>query len=42
VLPQGAVADEVKATYDNGVLEVRIPCPKKTHEASTKVPVTRT
>src|ERR1019366_2340772 len=42
VLPQGSVADEVKATYDNGVLEVRIPCPKKTHEASTKVPVTRT
>ncbi len=41
-LPQGAVADDVKATYSNGVLEVRIPCPEKPEPTSTKVPVTRT
>ena len=29
-LPQGAVDDDVKATYSNWVLEVRIPCPAKT------------
>jgi len=41
-LPADAVGKDVKATYSNGVLEVRIPCPEKTHEVSTKVPVTRT
>lgn len=42
VLPAGAVAEDVKATYSNGVLEVRIPCPEKAEATSTKVPVTRT
>jgi len=41
-LPQGAVADDVKATYSNGMLEVRIPCPEKAQPSATKVPVTRT
>jgi HSP20 family protein len=41
-LPRGAVADDVKATYSNGMLEVRIPCPEKAQAAATKVPVTRT
>jgi len=41
-LPQATTADDVKATYSNGVPEVRIPCPEKTEPSSTKVPVTRT
>lgn len=41
-LPQGALPGDVKATYSNGVLEVRIPCPEKARVAPTKVPVTRT
>jgi len=41
-LPQGAVPDDVKAIYSNGILEVRIPCPEKAEPTSTKVPVTRT
>ncbi len=40
-LPRGALADEVKASYSNGMLEVRIPCPEKAPSA-TKVPITRT
>jgi HSP20 family protein len=41
-LPHAATADDVKATYGNGVLQVRIPCPEKTEPSSTTVPVTRT
>jgi HSP20 family protein len=37
-LPVGATVDDVKATYKNGILEVRIPCPH-TEAAPTKVPV---
>lgn len=40
-LPQGAPSQDVKATYENGILEVRIPCPQETEKAPTKVPVTR-
>ena len=40
-LPQGAVADDVKATYSDGMLEVRIPCPERA-PSTTKVPITRT
>jgi len=40
-LPQGAAAGDVKATYSNGMLEVRIPCPAKTQPTATKIPVTR-
>jgi HSP20 family protein len=41
VLPDGASAKDVKATYTNGILEVRIPCPEQGEAAATKVPVTR-
>jgi HSP20 family protein len=41
-LPSGAVGDDVKATYSDGVLEVRIPCPEKARSDATKVPITRT
>jgi HSP20 family protein len=39
-LPVGATADDVKATYKNGILEVRIPCPHA-EATPTKVPVTQ-
>jgi len=41
-LPQGATAKDVKATYSNGILEVRIPCPEKSEVTSAKVPIART
>jgi HSP20 family protein len=41
-LPPGATPDDVKATYSDGILEVRIPCPEKAQPAPTKVPVTKT
>jgi len=39
-LPRGVRAEDVKASYDNGVLEVRVPCPERAAE-SRRVPVTR-
>jgi HSP20 family molecular chaperone IbpA len=39
-MPSGAQADMVKATYGDGVLEVRVPMPGGRQEA-TKVPVKR-
>ena len=39
-LPAGATADDVKASYAKGILEVRIPCASNP-QASTKVPVTK-
>jgi HSP20 family protein len=41
VLPRGAVAEDVKATYTDGILEVRIPCPEKAQPTATKVPVAK-
>jgi len=40
-LPRGAVAEDVKATYTDGILEVRIPCPEKSQPTATKVPVAK-
>jgi HSP20 family protein len=40
-LPAGASADDVKATYRDGILEVVVPVDAKQAEA-TRVPVTRT
>jgi HSP20 family protein len=40
-LPERATAKDVKATYTDGILEVRIPCPEKAGAASTKIPVAR-
>lgn len=38
-LPVGASVDDVKATYENGILEVRVPMPTSPKDA-IKVPVT--
>lgn len=40
-LPKGATAKDVKATYSDGILEVRIPCAEKAEAAATKVPISR-
>lgn len=40
-LPPGVDRDDVKASYDNGVLEVRIPVPHEPVSGSRKVPITR-
>ncbi len=40
-LPVEVTADEVKATYTDGILEVRVPLSVE-HPAPAKVPVTRT
>ena len=39
-LPAGAGEDDVKATYDNGILEVRIPIDERSNGAK-KIPITR-
>lgn len=39
-LPAGASADDVAATYDNGILEVRVPIDKAEAEAH-KIPISR-
>lgn len=40
-LPEGAQGSALKATYDSGVLEVRVPLPTKTPAEATRIPVTR-
>ena len=40
-LPPGTKAEDVKASYKDGVLEVRIPCPPEEPPAATKVPISR-
>ena len=40
MVPQSATPEDVKATYSNGILEVRIPCPENKEASQTKVPVT--
>ncbi len=40
-LPAGAGAEDVKATYKDGILEVRIPCPEVAEPPPTKIPVAR-
>lgn len=40
-LPEGASGEGMKATYDNGILEVRVPLPKEPEHKVTKIPVTR-
>ncbi|MDH3755391.1 MAG: Hsp20/alpha crystallin family protein [Acidimicrobiia bacterium] len=39
-LPSGTAADDVEASYHDGILEVRVPV-KQADEASTKIPVGR-
>jgi len=40
-VPPEASATDVKATYSDGILEVRIPCPQPTAPAATKVPIAK-
>lgn len=40
-LPLATAPDDVKATYTDGILEVRIPCPEKKELSQTKVEVTK-
>lgn len=40
-LPAGVRDDAVKATYTDGILEVRVPVPAEPKPAATKVPVSR-
>jgi HSP20 family protein len=40
-LPDGVESKDVKATYKDGILEVRIPRPANTSEATRTIPVTR-
>ena len=41
-LPTGTKPEDVKATYKDGILEVRIPCPTEQTPSTTKVPISRT
>jgi len=41
LLPDGAVDDDVKATYADGMLEIRMPI-REPSRAAAKIPVTRT
>jgi HSP20 family protein len=40
-LPEGVSGSVLKASYDNGILEIRIPLPKPAEIHEVKVPVTR-
>lgn len=40
-LPADAKEGDVHATYKDGVLEVRVPCPPQTEQAPQRIPVTR-
>jgi HSP20 family protein len=41
-LPAGTKPEDVKATYKDGILEVRIPCPAEAPPSATKVPISLT
>jgi HSP20 family protein len=41
VLPKGASAKDVKATYKDGILEVQIPCPERVEPVPTKIPISQ-
>ena len=41
VLPKGASAKDVAATYKDGILEVRIPCPETVEPVPTRIPISR-
>ncbi len=40
-VPEGTSEEDVKATYADGILEVRVPCPAEKEPEAKKVPVTR-
>jgi HSP20 family protein len=40
-LPEGVSGDDVKASYKDGILEVRIPVPTEKAPEVKKIPVTK-
>jgi HSP20 family protein len=40
-LPDGVKEDDIKATYNDGILEVRVPLPKGKQAAAKKISVNR-
>ena len=40
-LPEGATADDITASYTDGILEVRIPAPQQVEKPATRIAVTR-
>lgn len=40
-LPQGVKAEDIKATYGDGILEIRVPAPAAKEQAAVTVPVKR-
>lgn len=40
-LPEGVSGDDVKATYEDGILEIRVPVPVEKEPEPKKVPVTK-
>ena len=40
-LPEGAKADDITASYSDGILEVRVPAPTEIEKPTTKVAITR-
>lgn len=40
-LPRGTTVDDVKASYKDGMLEIKIPMPKNEMQRSSKIPVTK-
>ena len=40
-LPEGAHAEDITATYNDGILEVRIPAPEEVDKPTARSPVTR-
>ena len=40
-LPEGAHADDITATYSDGILEVRVPAPQEVEKPTAKIAVTR-
>ncbi len=40
-LPEGASADDITASYADGILEVRVPAPREVEKPATRIAVTR-
>ena len=40
-LPEGATEADITATYQDGILEVRVPAPKQVDKPVTKIPIAR-
>ena len=41
-LPTDASESDVRATYTNGILEIRVPCASRTEQTPRRIPVERT